>query len=114
MLTNTCVDVKLCIAWGPALPCPAVPCPHSESVMVSGTCGNVLFVSYPSDAATCDAGAIKLFLADVGIPLFVCSQLGLLRRHHTMWDRQDPVVLCSFEVDRVQCEHLLFGQMPVS
>ncbi|KAL0043372.1 hypothetical protein WJX79_002939 [Trebouxia sp. C0005] len=40
------------------------------------------------------------------------SQLGLLRRHQTMWDRQDPVVLCSFEVDRVQCEHLLLGQMP--
>ncbi|DBA73472.1 TPA: hypothetical protein ACH3X1_011499 [Trebouxia sp. C0004] len=40
------------------------------------------------------------------------SHLGLLRRHQTMWDRQDPVILCSFEVDRVQCEHLLLGRAP--
>jgi len=27
MLTNTRVDVKQCIALGPALPCPALTCP---------------------------------------------------------------------------------------
>ena len=31
-----------------------------------------------------------------------------------MWERQDPVLLCSFEVDRVQCEQLLYSQAPVS
>lgn len=40
------------------------------------------------------------------------SQLRLLRCHRHMWDWQDPVVMCSFEVDRVQCEHLLQGQAP--
>ena len=44
----------------------------------------------------------------------VCSQLRLVRRHQHMWERQDPVLLCSFEVDRVQCEQLLYSQAPVS
>ena len=30
-----------------------------------------------------------------------------------MWDWQNPVVMCSFEVDRVQCEQLLSGQVTV-
>ncbi len=121
ILTNTHVDVKQCIAFGPALPCPALPCPAlpcpalpcpCESVKVSGTWGSILLASRRSDVATCFGNRNFSWLT--WDSLLVCSQLGLLRRHQTMWDRQDPVVLCSFEVDRVQCEHLLVGQMPVS
>ncbi len=114
MLANTCIDGKLSIALGSALPCPALPCPAcvSESVKVSGTWGNILLVSCPSNAATCSGSRNCFWLT--WDSLLVCSHLRLLRRHQTMWDKQDPVVLCSFEVDRVQCEHLLFGQKPVS
>ena len=38
----------------------------------------------------------------------------MLQQQRQHWDRQNPVLMSSFEVDSVQCEHLLRGRMPVS